>query len=108
VYSAMRESGERARCGQGPTLLEFETYRFAGHSRSDPGHYRSPDEVAYWKARDPLTRYQSFLTGSGILSPAAVTDMKASVEEEIEAAVAFAEASPSPRPEDGLNDVYAA
>jgi len=108
VYSAMLAAGERARGGAGPTLLEIETYRFAGHSRSDPGHYRSKDEVAYWKARDPLTRYESFLTEEQVLSPADVADMKASVEKELDAAVAFAEASPSPRPEDCLNDVYAA
>ena len=108
VYSAMREAGELARRGAGPTLLELETYRFAGHSRSDPGHYRTKDEVASWKARDPLVRYESFLTGSGILSPANVAEMKASVETELDAAVAFAEASPSPRPEDCLKDVYAA
>jgi TPP-dependent pyruvate/acetoin dehydrogenase alpha subunit len=108
VYSAMREAGERARGGAGPTLLELETYRFAGHSRSDPGHYRSKDEVAYWKVRDPLTRYESFLTEEGLLSPDEIANMKASVEKELDAAVAFAEASPSPRPEDCLKDVYAA
>jgi TPP-dependent pyruvate/acetoin dehydrogenase alpha subunit len=108
VYSAMLEAGERARGGAGPTLLELETYRFAGHSRSDPGHYRSKDEVASWKARDPITRYESFLTEGGVLSPAGIADLKASVEKELDAAVAFAEASPSPRAEDCLNDVYAA
>ncbi len=108
VYSAMREAGDYARNGAGPTFLELETYRFAGHSRSDPGHYRGKDEVAYWKVRDPLVRYEAFLIESEILSPEAVAEMKASVEKELDAAVAFAEASPSPRPEDCLNDVYAA
>jgi pyruvate dehydrogenase E1 component alpha subunit len=108
VYSAMLEAARRAREGAGPTLLELETYRFAGHSRSDPGHYRSKDEMAYWKARDPLTRYESFLTAEGILSPSDVEGLKASVEEELDAAVAFAEAGPKPRPEDCLNDVYTA
>ena len=108
VYSAMLDAGRRAREGAGPTLLELETYRFAGHSRSDPGHYRSKDEVSYWKARDPLTRYESFLTAEGILSPSGMEGLKASVEEELDAAVAFAEAGPKPRPEDCLNDVYTA
>ena len=107
VYSAMLEAARRAREGGGPTLLELETYRFAGHSRSDPGHYRAKDEVAHWKARDPLTRYEGFLTGEGILTPAAVEELKMSVEKQLDSAVAFAEASPSPRPEDCLNDVYA-
>jgi acetoin:2,6-dichlorophenolindophenol oxidoreductase subunit alpha len=108
VYSAMLEAGRRARDGAGPTLLEIETYRFAGHSRSDPGHYRSKDEVAYWKARDPLTRYEAFLTGEGILSSGEAEEIKASVSAQLDAAVAFAEASPSPLPEDCLKDVYAA
>jgi TPP-dependent pyruvate/acetoin dehydrogenase alpha subunit len=107
VYTAMMEAGRRARDGAGPTLLELETYRFAGHSRSDPGHYRSKDEVAYWKTRDPLTRYGEFLAAEGILTPAGQEELKMSVEKELDAAVAFAEASPSPRPEDCLNDVYA-
>jgi pyruvate dehydrogenase E1 component alpha subunit len=107
VYSAMLEAVRRAREGAGPTLLELETYRFAGHSRSDPGHYRSKDEVTYWKERDPLVRYESFLTAGGILSPSEIEDLKASVEKELDAAVAFAEAGPMPRPEDCLNDVYA-
>jgi pyruvate dehydrogenase E1 component alpha subunit len=107
VHSAMLEACRRAREGAGPTLLELETYRFAGHSRSDPGHYRSKDEVAYWKARDPLTRYESFLTSEGILSPSDIEGLKASVEKELDAAVAFAEAGPSPSPEDCLKDVYA-
>lgn len=107
VYAAMLEAGERARRGAGPTLLELETYRFAGHSRSDPGHYRSKDEVAQWKERDPILRYEALLTEEGVLSAAVVRDMKASVEKELDEAVAFAEASPSPRPEDCLNDVYA-
>lgn len=108
VYSAMLDAGKRARDGAGPTLLELETYRFAGHSRSDPGHYRTKDEVAYWKQRDPLTRYEAFLAAEKILSPSGVQELKASVDKELDAAVEFAEASPSPRPEDCLNDVYAA
>ncbi|HWB96200.1 MAG TPA: thiamine pyrophosphate-dependent dehydrogenase E1 component subunit alpha [Bryobacteraceae bacterium] len=108
VYSAMKEAGQRARQGAGPTLLEIETYRLAGHSRSDPGHYRSKEEIAYWKARDPITRYETFLTEEKILTASGVAEMKASVEKELDAAVAFAEASPSPKPEDCLSDVYAA
>ena len=108
VYAAMLAAGKRARDGAGPTFLELETYRFAGHSRSDPGHYRNQEEVAWWKSRDPIVRYEAFLTSEGILTAAGVEELKKSVENELDAAVAFAEASPSPRPEDCLNDVYAA
>ncbi len=107
VYQATWEAAERAREGGGPTLLELETYRLCGHSRSDPGHYRSKEEVASWKKRDPLPRYESFCLQRGILTPDEIAEMKASVERELDAAVAFAESSPSPAAEDCLNDVYA-
>jgi pyruvate dehydrogenase E1 component alpha subunit len=107
VYHAMREAGERAVNGKGPTLLELETYRFCGHSRSDPGHYRSKDEVAEWKLRDPLVRYEAVCIDRGILSADEIAEMKASVEAEMDAAVAFAEASPSPLPEECLTHVFA-
>ncbi len=107
VYHAMREAGERAVNGKGPTLLELETYRFCGHSRSDPGHYRSKDEVAEWRLRDPLRLYEAFCIKQGILRAEEIVEMKASVEAELDAAVAFAEASPSPLPEDCLSHVFA-
>lgn len=66
VYGAMLEAASRARSGQGPTLLELETYRLAGHSRSDPGHYRPKEEVDEWRTRDPLLRYESFCLAEGI------------------------------------------
>jgi TPP-dependent pyruvate/acetoin dehydrogenase alpha subunit len=107
VYDAMVEAADAARQGKGPTLLELETYRFAGHSRSDPGHYRTKEEIADWKTRDPLIRYESFCLAEGILSGDEIAEMKASIERELDEAVAFAESSPSPAPEDCLNDVYA-
>ena len=107
VYAAMCEASERARSGQGPTLLELETYRFAGHSRSDPGHYRPKEEVAKWKKRDPLLRYEAFCLAEGILAPDQIEAMKKSVERELDEAIASAESSPSPLPEDCLADVYA-
>jgi len=107
VYSAMLEAVERARNGRGPTLLELETYRFAGHSRSDPGHYRPKEEVAEWKRRDPLVRYEAFCRAEGILTSEQIGNLKKSVEQELDEAIAFAESSPSPLPEDCLADVYA-
>ncbi len=107
VYDAMAEAAERARSGGGPTLLELETYRFAGHSRSDPGHYRPKEEVEDWRRRDPLVRYEVFCKAEGLITPEELERMKQDVERELDEAVAFAEASPSPEPEDCLNDVYA-
>ena len=107
VYQATLEATTRARNGKGPTLLELETYRFAGHSRSDPGHYRSKGEVTEWGKRDPITRYETFCLRENILSQDQIEEMKAAVEKELDEAVAFAEQSPSPLPEDCLKDVYA-
>lgn len=107
VWHAMAEAGERARSGHGPTLLELETYRFAGHSRSDPGHYRSAEEVAAWKERDPIVRYEKKLSEEGLLKPGDVIETKSAIERELEEAIALAEQAPSPQPEDCLNDVFA-
>ncbi len=107
VYEATLEAAAAARAGKGPTLLELETYRFSGHSRSDPGHYRSKEELAEWKTRDPLFRYESFCLSAGILSPDEIVGIKDLIEKELDEAIAFAEASPNPQPEDCLSDVYA-
>ena len=106
VYASMTEAAERARTGKGPTLLELETYRFAGHSRSDPGHYRDTAEVAAWKERDPIARYEKKLLEEGLLQPESVEDLQSVISRELEEAIAQAEQDPSPRPEDCLNDVF--
>ncbi|MGH9375713.1 MAG: thiamine pyrophosphate-dependent dehydrogenase E1 component subunit alpha [Terriglobia bacterium] len=107
VYRVMAKAAERARSGKGPTLLELETYRFAGHSRSDPGHYRSAEEVAAWKERDPIARYEKKLSGEGLLEPGSVAEIKSEIERELEESITLAEQDPSPKPEDCLNDVFA-
>ncbi|MEW5976232.1 MAG: thiamine pyrophosphate-dependent dehydrogenase E1 component subunit alpha [Acidobacteriota bacterium] len=107
VYEAALEAGQRARSGQGPSLLELETYRFAGHSRSDPGHYRPKEEVAEWKKRDPILRFESQGLASGLLSESRIAEYRKSVAAELEEAVTFAESSPSPLAEECLTDVYA-
>jgi pyruvate dehydrogenase E1 component alpha subunit len=107
VYDAMTQAGERARSGAGPTFLELETYRHCGHSRTDPGYYRPAEEVQHWKERDPIVRYEKFCLAAGLLSPDQVREVNESVESELDEAVAFAESSPNPLPEDCLNDVYA-
>src|SRR5206468_12855921 len=96
VYQATVDAGERARAGKGPTLLELETYRYAGHSRSDPGHYRPKEEVAEWKKRDPIVRFETQALAAGLLTDSAIAEYRASVDRELDEAVAFAESSPSP------------
>ena len=107
VYRATMEAVTQARRGGGPTLLELKTYRFAGHSRSDPGHYRAKGELESWKKRDPMLLYEAVCLEQGVLTPDQVAAMKAEVEKELDDAVAFAEESPSPQPTDCLDDVYA-
>lgn len=107
VHHAMASAAERARAGAGPTLLELETYRFSGHSRSDPGHYRPAGEVAAWKQRDPIAIYEKALISQGALTEEGARQINASVEQELDGAVKFAEESPSPAAEECLTDVFA-
>jgi pyruvate dehydrogenase E1 component alpha subunit len=107
VYYAMSRAAQRARKGSGPTLLELETYRFAGHSRSDPGHYRSKEEVAAWRERDPIKVYEYALLEQSYLSAEEIDQIKAEIDRKLDDAIRFAENSPSPVPEDCLNDVFA-
>jgi acetoin:2,6-dichlorophenolindophenol oxidoreductase subunit alpha len=107
VYGAMSRAGERARAGAGPTLLELETYRISGHSRSDPGRYRPQDEVAAWRQRDPIELYEKTLIAEGHLRSEDASQIKASVEEELDEAVKYADGSPDPAKEECLTDVFA-
>lgn len=107
VHAATSQAVDRARAGQGPTFLECQTYRFVGHSRSDPGLYRPPEEVAEWQARDPIPRLRQQLVEAGTATPEELTAIEENIEAELDDAVAFAEASPDPRPEDALEHVYA-
>ncbi len=106
VYRRTARAAARARAGQGPTLLELETYRFPGHSRSDPGHYRPAEELTAWKQKDPIVRYERALQADGILSPETKVQIESALERQLDEAVAFAERSPSPLPEDCLSDVF--
>lgn len=107
VREAAGAAVERARRGDGPTLLECKTYRHVGHSRSDPRQYRTRDEEAAWQARDAIARMARWLVDDAQLaSPAELEAIERSVEAEVDDAVAFAEASPDPRPEDTLKHVF--
>jgi TPP-dependent pyruvate/acetoin dehydrogenase alpha subunit len=101
VQAAMRIAVDRARSGQ-PSLVECETYRFCGHSRSDACGYRTRDEEALWREKDPLVRLAPSLSGE----PGLLDRLEREVADEIDDAVAFAEASPEPLPEDALRHVY--
>jgi TPP-dependent pyruvate/acetoin dehydrogenase alpha subunit len=94
VHAVARTALARARAGEGPSLIEALTYRHGGHSRADPGKYRPDDEVAAWKARDPISTFRARLEADGV--DAATLD---AIDEEVRAEVAAAEAEARDGPE---------
>lgn len=108
VHQAAGEAVERARRGEGPTLLECMTYRQCGHSRSDPRTYRSRVEEEQWLQRDPITTFAAWLLDNEEADDTLLGEIRGGVEAEIQDAIAFAEASPAPVPADLYTDVFAA
>lgn len=96
VHRAAKQAVARARRGEGPTLIENVTYRWRGHSKSDANRYRTKEEIEAWKQKDPIARFERDLLESGALSQAEIDAVHAEVRAAIEAAVAFADASPEP------------
>ena len=109
VYVAAREAVQRARDGDGPTLLECKTWRRHGHAHRDvePPDRRPADRTVYWEARDPIPAFEQYLRERAILSGDQMADVGLSVDQDLVEAVAFADASPYPDPEDALEDVFA-
>jgi pyruvate dehydrogenase E1 component alpha subunit len=92
TYAAAKEAVDRARSGGGPTLIECVTYRLTVHTTADdPRRYRTEEEVEKWKKRDPITRFQKYLLGKGLLSEDKIVSIKSAVLEQIQAAVDNAE-----------------
>ncbi len=107
VYAAVAEAVERARSGQGPSLIECKTYRWKGHSKSDQERYRTREEVAAWKKKDPIVRFESDLIQKGVIAHEDADAIKQAAHASIEEALAFAEASPEPKLEEIAEGVYA-
>lgn len=107
VYASSVQAVERARRGEGPSLLECKTYRQRGHSRTDPGKYRPEEEVKAWLARDPLTITGQRLIAAGALSDDEDRRLRQNLEAEIEAAVERAEKADYPTLDDARRNVYA-
>jgi pyruvate dehydrogenase E1 component alpha subunit/2-oxoisovalerate dehydrogenase E1 component alpha subunit len=108
VYVAVRDAAQRARIGQGPTLVECVTYRMQGHSSSDdPTRYRSADEVATWAKRDPLARFRAYLQHRGLWTAEQEQALLAQLNDEISEAIREAEAAPAPDPETLVTGVFA-
>jgi TPP-dependent pyruvate/acetoin dehydrogenase alpha subunit len=98
---------ERARAGEGPTLVVATCYRLAGHFSGDTLSYRPPEEAAAWEARDPISAYAAALTAAGELTPTALEAFRAEARDEISRALDFALQSPLPDPEEAWQDVHA-
>jgi pyruvate dehydrogenase E1 component alpha subunit len=107
VYDATQKAVERARKGEGPTLIECKTYRLKGHSRVDPAKYRPKEEVEQWLTKDPIKRFKEKLLQTKTLTEPEIKQTEKEVSNEIDEAVKFAMESPYPAPEEALEDVYA-
>lgn len=108
VYRAMKQAVDRARNGQGPSLVEAKTYRITPHSSDDDDRtYRPREEVEEYKKRDPLLQARAFLENEGILTDKIFERMEREAKEKVEDAVQYAQESPYPDPEEGAYPVYA-
>lgn len=108
VHAAVGEAVARARTGQGPTLVEAETYRWKGHSKSDKNLYRTKDEIAGWQDRDPIVRFEQVVVERGTLDEGAVTRIRDEARQAIRDAVREANSAPDATPDDLLDGVFAA
>ena len=107
VYDAAQIAVERARRGEGPTLLDLKTYRYHGHFHADdPKKYRKPEEEAHYKERDCLKMFEDRVTGQGLMKAAELSDIRSNIEQEMEEAVQFALESPMPDEAELFSDVY--
>ena len=109
VYEAAGEAVARARAGQGPTLLECKTYRYYDHVgvRGMGLTYRSDEEVAQWQQRDSIDRIEAHIIEQGVATRRKLDNVHKATQKEVEAGIAFAEASPMPEASALLEDVYA-
>jgi TPP-dependent pyruvate/acetoin dehydrogenase alpha subunit len=105
VYQATQGALTRARTGEGPTLIECKTYRWHGHSEHDKAFYRTTEELAMWKSRDPIPTFTTYLQGLNILNEQHLKETEARVAATIADAVEFAANSPDPDPGAAVTDL---
>ncbi len=106
VHLAVAEAADRARKGDGPTLLEFRTYRYKGHSMSDPAKYRTKEEVEEYKNQDPIEQVKAAILKKKIATEDELKEIDTKVKAQVKEAVDFAEQSPFPDPSEAYKDVY--
>ena len=106
VYEAAGEAIARARRGDGPTLIEAKTWRYFGHFEGDQVTYRTAEQSAAYREHDPLTTFAKQAGARGLLTDEDVNGINRKAEREVDEAIAIAEASPLPAPDEALTDVY--
>ena len=107
VYQVLQEAVERVRQGEGPSLIEAKTYRWLGHSKSDPRVYRTRQEEEEWKQKCPIKRYRQKLINEGTATEEELAKVQEAVEKAIQEALEYALNSPEPKIEEIMDDVYA-
>lgn len=106
VHHAVKRAADRARKGEGPTLLELRTYRYKGHSMSDPAKYRTKEEVAQYKELDPIEQVRKILLTEKMSTEAELKKIEERIKEKVVDSVKFAEESDFPKAEDAFEYVY--
>ena len=106
VYTAVSAAAARARAGEGPTLIELKTYRYRGHSRTDPAAYRAPGELEQWMQRDPINILKDRMIADGQLDEVEFAEMRQAAEAAVIEAIEWAKAEPYPPVESLYQDVY--
>jgi acetoin:2,6-dichlorophenolindophenol oxidoreductase subunit alpha len=107
VYQAMQGALARARGGDGPTLIECKTYRWHGHSEHDKAFYRTDEELAMWKSRDPIPTFTTYLLARHVLDDAKLREIEDRAVQAIDDAVEFAANAPDPVAAEAVADLYA-
>lgn len=107
VHKAMEKAGERARNGEGPTLLELRTYRYKGHSMSDPAKYRTKEELEEYKLKDPIEQVKRTIEENDFATEEELDSIEKKIKQIVDESVKFAEESEFPVASEAVKDVYA-
>ena len=106
VHRAVAKAAKRAREGEGPSLLEFRTYRYKGHSMSDPAQYRSKDEVESYKDQDPIEQVKNMIIAKKLLKSEEIEIIDQQIKDQVKKSVEFSENSPYPDAKEAYTDIY--
>ena len=107
VYTSALEARARAVAGEGPTLIEYKTYRWRGHGESDLQVYQPKEEIAAWQAMCPIPKLRGEMLAEALISKNELREMESQIDALVKAAIRFAEESPYPEPGEALEDVFA-